>query len=143
MNPQPSDAPAPVLARGVRSFDRACQHGATQWQFDWHFAPGDRAFAGHFPHHPILPGVFLLEMAQRAAEWALQQSLERVFRISRVERMRFIAPVRPGDGCTLMLDWSSTATASSTEALKVNVRFNKPHDAVAHGSMQARAVSET
>ena len=36
--------------------------------FAFRFAANDPAFAGHFPTRPLLPGVFQLEMARRAAE---------------------------------------------------------------------------
>ena len=47
--------------------------GATVFEFK--FDPEDPTFAGHFPGHPILPGVFQLEMVRIAAERVLNCSL--------------------------------------------------------------------
>lgn len=127
----------PLLARGVRSFDRAVRLAPGRWSFDWHFATNDRVFVGHFPHHPVLAGAFLLEMAQRSAEWALYQSLQRVFRVVRVERMRFISPVQPGDDCTLHLHWPVEPQPVSLEVLQVDLQFAKGDERVAQGAMRA------
>ncbi len=133
----PSDTS--TLARAVRSFDSAQRLAPSRWRFDWLFAAGDTSFAGHFPHHPILPGVFLLEMAQRAAEWALRQSLGATWRISRVQRMRFTAPVQPGDRCALRLDWDAASGTDlpNVQPVVIRVGFSKGDTAVASGELCA------
>ena len=126
------------IARAVRSFDSARRIAPSQWQFGWHFAVGDSAFAGHFPHHPILPGVFLLEMAQRAAEWALRESLGAAWRVGRVQRMRFTAPVQPGDRCSLLLGWDAEpGTTAPITPITLSVSFSKGDTPVACGSLCA------
>ncbi len=129
-------ASVPTMARAVRSFDSAQQHAPSRWSFEWRFASDDLAFAGHFPNHPILPGVFLLEMAQRAAEWALLQSSGQAFSVWRVQRMRFVRPVLPGDGCTLWLSWPTQAL-DSLGALELTLSFKKEDVDLAHGALHA------
>lgn len=128
-----------ALARAVRTFDRAQRKAPAHWEFGWDFGRNDTVFAGHFPHQPILPGVFLLEMAQRAAEWALRESLGGAWRVNRVDRMRFTAPVRPGDDCALQVQWDGAAVAGNNLALSVN--FSKAGVPVAHGSLRAAVTS--
>lgn len=55
------------------------------------FSADHPAFGGHFPGHPIVPGVLLLD----AAIHALETSSQRV--VSGVASAKFLAPVAPGD----------------------------------------------
>lgn len=45
-------------------------------------------FDGHFPGEPLVPGAALLRAVERAIEGA---------RIVRLERVRFLSPVQPGE----------------------------------------------
>lgn len=54
--------------------------------------PGDLdVFHGHFPGHPLVPGVFLIEAARVAAERVLGRPAPLV----RVRDAKFMAPVLP------------------------------------------------
>jgi len=61
------------------------------------------AYAGHFPGRPILPGVVLLDRAQRAVEQAGG------IVISGIAAAKFLSPCRPGDA--LVLDFEASDTA--------------------------------
>lgn len=60
-------------------------------------------FAGHFPHHPVMPGVLIVEaMAQAAAVLAfktfnLKSDSESVYYFVGIDEARFKRPVMPGD----------------------------------------------
>ena len=59
--------------------------------------PGDSAFfAGHFPSHPILPGVAHLAL--------IGQNLGKETRIAEIASLRLRSPVQPGDVLDLKLD---------------------------------------
>ncbi len=60
------------------------------------------AYAGHFPGRPILPGVVLLDRAQRALEAAC------LCRITGLAQAKFLSPVTPGEA--LELDYETSAT---------------------------------
>lgn len=58
------------------------------------FVPFDHpALAGHFPGHPIVPAVVLLDWLQTA----LRQHLHPAARISTLPGVKFLAPVAPGE----------------------------------------------
>jgi 3-hydroxyacyl-[acyl-carrier-protein] dehydratase len=61
--------------------------------FEFRFGADDPVFAGHFPGHPLLPGVFQLEMARAAAEWSLQCALG----IGEVIKAKFQRPIFPAE----------------------------------------------
>ncbi len=58
-------------------------------------------FVGHFPGHPVMPGVLIIEaLAQSAAVLALAElkaENQRMFVLTGVEKARFRRPVVPGD----------------------------------------------
>lgn len=71
--------------------------------------PADHpAYAGHFPGHPILPGVVLLDAALHALAVALGWPAEPVR--AQLKAAKFHSPVEPG--AALTLHYSEAPTAS-------------------------------
>ena len=64
-------------------------------------------FMGHFPHHPIMPGVMIIEsLAQAAAILSFRTMNHRVderviYYFVGIDRARFKRPVLPGDALVL------------------------------------------
>lgn len=64
-------------------------------------------FPGHFPHHPVMPGVMVLEALAQAAAILAFKSGERlpdedsVVYFLGIDQARFKSPVGPGDQLTL------------------------------------------
>lgn len=67
---------------------------------------GDNVFQGHFPGHPIYPGVMILEgMAQAGGILAFksmgdmteEQAASKVVYFMSIDKAKFRAPVKPGD----------------------------------------------
>ena len=67
---------------------------------------GDNVFQGHFPGHPIYPGVMIIEgMAQAGGILAFksmgdmteEQAANKVVYFMSIDKAKFRAPVKPGD----------------------------------------------
>jgi len=67
------------------------------------FAVDHPVFAGHFPGHPIVPGVLLLDWAQTAIETQLGLNFQTL------AEAKFHSPATPAD--TLELDFEVGASA--------------------------------
>lgn len=71
-------------------------------------------FIGHFPHHPVMPGVLILEaMAQAAAilsfrTMATQAQPGEVYYFVGIDNARFKKPVLPGDQLKLEVEITRT-----------------------------------
>lgn len=70
--------------------------------FEFRFGADDPTFAGHFPTHPLLPGIFQLEMARTAAEWVLNCRLG----VREVSKAKFQRPIYPAESVRVELKWS-------------------------------------
>jgi len=58
------------------------------------FAASEAFFRGHFPGHPLVPGVILTEAAAQTAGIAAGEA-GRVFHLSAIRQMKFMRPVLP------------------------------------------------
>ena len=62
------------------------------------FGADEPFFQGHFPQHPIVPGVILVEaMAQALGYWRLYTVGDTKILLASVDKARFRKPVSPGD----------------------------------------------
>jgi 3-hydroxyacyl-[acyl-carrier-protein] dehydratase len=82
-------------------------------------------FQGHFPHHPVMPGVLILEALAQAAGILSFKTMnakptdDAVFYFVGIDRARFKKPVMPGDQLHLHVEierqmrgiWKYKATA--------------------------------
>jgi len=79
-----------------------CREADGSTVFEFRFGADDPVFAGHFPAHPLLPGVFQLEMTRAAAEWVLQCALA----LREVSKAKFQRPILPAEIVRVELKWS-------------------------------------
>src|SRR5471030_1382258 len=73
--------------------------------FEFCFRAGDPLFAGHFPNHPLLPGVFQLEIARVAAESILNCPLA----VREISKAKFQRPILPDETVRLELKLSEAS----------------------------------
>lgn len=57
-------------------------------------------FSGHFPGKPMLPGVYIIQMA---TDWACQQTGKNLT-IAEIRKCRYIKPVTPELGTAFQID---------------------------------------
>lgn len=78
------------------------------------------AFAGHFPGHPIVPGVVLLDHAQHAIETVTG------LRLAGVAVAKFLSPVGPGEALSVtfeQVDAGVRFQVATADRLVANGRF--------------------
>jgi 3-hydroxymyristoyl/3-hydroxydecanoyl-(acyl carrier protein) dehydratase len=80
--------------------------------FEFRFNASDPTFAGHFPTHPLLPGIFQLEMTRAAAERVSNCSLG----MREVSKAKFRRPIYPAEIVRVELKWSETGGAIRARA---------------------------
>ena len=68
-------------------------------------APDHPCLAGHFPDHPIVPGVLLL---QRVVEAAAQGFGAAAF-AQRIHQVKFLSPLKPGEAMDITLEGEPAA----------------------------------
>ncbi|HET8610621.1 MAG TPA: 3-hydroxyacyl-ACP dehydratase FabZ [Burkholderiales bacterium] len=74
-------------------------------------------FVGHFPHHPVMPGVLIIEaLAQTAALLAMvtagsKNDGKSIYYFAGIDKARFKKPVFPGDTLTLRVSVTRMSNA--------------------------------
>ena len=67
-------------------------------------------FAGHFPRHPVMPGVLIIEALAQAAALLTFKSIDRkpgdnsIYYFVGINNARFKKPVMPGDALELIVE---------------------------------------
>ncbi len=90
-----------IAAARIRGPDHLADGAAV---FEFYFEADDPVFAGHFPTHPLLPGVFQIEMTRSAAEWAMGCAMV----VGEVGKAKFQRPILPDERILLELKWAET-----------------------------------
>jgi acyl-coenzyme A synthetase/AMP-(fatty) acid ligase len=90
----PREATGKLTLNALRAFAlKTLAEGLSQTLHVPHDHP---SFAGHFPGHPVLPGVVLLSMVMEALQARLQAAAQ-------IDQAKFLAPVLPGDTLALVV----------------------------------------
>lgn len=84
-------------------------------------------FAGHFPGKPMLPGVYIIQMA---TDW-ISAKTGKNLTITEIKRCRYIKPVTPELGTELRIeaDFHSTETGSES-AFELNFTLYSQEESV-------------
>jgi 3-hydroxyacyl-[acyl-carrier-protein] dehydratase len=92
----------------------------------------DPVFAGHYPGFPVLPGVYLIEFADRVAQIWLSDGNGRSARLAAIDSCRFRGPVYPGERLELRLsgvegelNCTVTLSTASGPAADLKLRYQE------------------
>src|SRR5437868_11806839 len=83
--------------------------------FEFRFPADDPLFAGHFPGHPLLPGIFQIELARFAGERLLGCRLE----IREIPKAKFLRPILPEEIIRLSLKFTEQGNIIDTRTALV------------------------
>lgn len=89
--------------------------------------PAAPVFAGHYPHFPLLPGVFTLDAVDHAVRLHAERTGNVVTELVEVRSVRFASPVFPGDVLTV----ECTVKAVGEGERDVRVRCHTDRDKTA------------
>jgi len=90
------------------------------------FAASEPFFRGHFPGHPLVPGVILTEAAAQTAGIAAGEG---TYHLSAIRQMKFIRPVPPDT----VVEFAAARTAGMGALLQFQVTARVAGELVAEG----------
>lgn len=100
-------------------------------------------FNGHFPEHPIMPGVLQVEMMKQLAELSarpeLAKSAEDDIYIAKLERVKFRRPVTPGD--RLRIEAELVEEDADSRRFRTKVRIGADTASEAFMTLKSRRIS--
>jgi len=112
---------------------------STIWTIQVKLNPGHPVYQGHFPGHPVVPGVCLLQLIKECVEDIRQQKLQ----VTQVSSCKFLSAINPG-GCPgtrmRMLNQRLEETEESTLQLQAEGTVKK--DAVKKSTVKESTVEE-
>lgn len=80
-------------------------------------------FEGHFPDHPLVPGVTQISWCLSSIEWARSTTISRY----KIARFKFTKPILPNDDVVI---------AVTQKDLRYSFRISSNHESAASGSIQ-------
>ncbi len=92
----------------ILMLDRATAESETRFIGVKNLSINELFFQGHFPNHPIMPGVLQLEAMKQLAQLAISDKMrvggEQEIYMKRVEKVKFRKPNNPGDRVWIVAD---------------------------------------
>lgn len=99
-----------------------------RWRLELDVPPQLRWFDGHFPEHPVLPGVAQIDWAVRLAHVAFELPSSAP---PRIERAKFQRTVSPGDRLRLEL-----IRTEAQSCLRIDWTFRRAEEIVSRGRLE-------
>ena len=94
-------------------------------------------FIGHFPEHPIMPGVLQIEAMKQLAQLFLADRFGGAMQIVKLSRVKFRNPVSPGARMKISLEITEETAENITAKAKVEIALGVASEAtLTFGAMQ-------
>ena len=106
--------------------DMACESNENKWLGLKNITFNDFVFNGHFPRHPIMPGVMQVEAMEQLAELALHRRMSadssRVLLAKKLRKVKFRKPALPGDRMLMELEIKNISSEEAEVSVQVKTK---------------------
>ena len=109
---------------------------STIWTIQVKLNPGHPVYQGHFPGHPVVPGVCLLQLIKECVENIRQQKLQ----VTQVSSCKFLSAINPIETPRIAIVLILKETEESTLQLQAEGTVKK--DAVKKSTVKESTVEE-
>jgi 3-hydroxymyristoyl/3-hydroxydecanoyl-(acyl carrier protein) dehydratase len=103
--------------------DSVSQLSASTWKAVKNISFNDPVFQGHFPKHPIYPGVMHVEAMEQLAEFAVKDILapkgDGLILAKKLRKVKFRKPALPGDRLLIDLEVKNVSNGEAETSLTV------------------------
>ena len=109
---------------------------STIWTIQVELNPGHPVYQGHFPGHPVVPGVCLLQLIKECVEDIRQQKLQ----VTQVSSCKFLSAITPIETPHISVALTFKETEESTLQLQAEGTIKK--EAVKKSTVKESTVEE-
>lgn len=107
-----------MLLDNFYQIQEIAEREAHSWLFTIEFNPNHAIYQGHFPGHPVVPGVCTLQTIKECAELILKSDLT----FSQIQSCKFLSAINPSERS--LLELTITLKDDDTEQFRIQAEGN-------------------
>ncbi|MEG0890097.1 MAG: hydroxymyristoyl-ACP dehydratase [Bacteroides sp.] len=109
------------------------------WSFTLKLNPKHALYEGHFPGHPVVPGVCMLQFIKECVEEVREQSLQ----YAKIVSCKFLSVLNPVDAPVLVLELVlKQGEDGKLQLLAEGKAGNKPEEGIAFIKLKAQLIEQ-